>query len=357
MLGCGPQVGPFPSRPIMGSIRGEGTPPQFLAVIEERKDHPPSQVTAQGRSRKETNCRLRRHHRRRTTTCRRRARPRDRRLPLHCSLVISVLPSCRRRRLRPPPPPLPPLPPPPPDRSTAIPSEHPPPLSSTPPPPVQGLSTFTIPSARNPVLHHFLPTAESRSLLPVLTSINPCPSPVFPTNPLFCATPISYPPFPQIPFPPSLVNPDFMICIVPGFSSSSPHSNTFLTPSRRSPCLQLPRRRRSFPPLPELPALPSPPSPTSPQTAPLLPIPGIFAEYPPIKHQAFLAREPPLFFLPKFLPHDHTPLSLHPHYLKLLPTARIAFPPTLPSRRQPSRFPRNAPIRKLIPKIKSTSRC
>ena len=26
-VGCGPQVGPFPSRPIMGSIRGEGTLP------------------------------------------------------------------------------------------------------------------------------------------------------------------------------------------------------------------------------------------------------------------------------------------------------------------------------------------
>ena len=33
VLGCGPQVGPFPSRPIMGSIRGVGTPPQTLAVI------------------------------------------------------------------------------------------------------------------------------------------------------------------------------------------------------------------------------------------------------------------------------------------------------------------------------------
>ena len=34
LLGCGQQVGPFPSRPIMGSIRGEGTPPpQTLAVI------------------------------------------------------------------------------------------------------------------------------------------------------------------------------------------------------------------------------------------------------------------------------------------------------------------------------------
>ena len=26
ILGCGPQVGPFPSRPNIGSIRGEGTP-------------------------------------------------------------------------------------------------------------------------------------------------------------------------------------------------------------------------------------------------------------------------------------------------------------------------------------------
>ena len=32
-LGCGPQVGPSPSRSILGSIRGEGTSPQTLAVI------------------------------------------------------------------------------------------------------------------------------------------------------------------------------------------------------------------------------------------------------------------------------------------------------------------------------------
>ena len=32
-VGCGPQVGPFLSRPTMGFIRGEGTPPQTLAVI------------------------------------------------------------------------------------------------------------------------------------------------------------------------------------------------------------------------------------------------------------------------------------------------------------------------------------
>ena len=39
-VGCGPQVGPFPSRPIMGSIRGEGTPPQTLAVIWRKKGVP-----------------------------------------------------------------------------------------------------------------------------------------------------------------------------------------------------------------------------------------------------------------------------------------------------------------------------
>ena len=33
LSGSGPQVGPFPSRPILGSIRGEGTPPQTLSII------------------------------------------------------------------------------------------------------------------------------------------------------------------------------------------------------------------------------------------------------------------------------------------------------------------------------------
>ena len=37
-VGCGPQVGPFPSRPTKGSIRGEGTPPQTLAVIWRKKE-------------------------------------------------------------------------------------------------------------------------------------------------------------------------------------------------------------------------------------------------------------------------------------------------------------------------------
>ena len=39
-VGCGPQVGPFLSWPTMGSIRGEGTPPQTLAVIWEKKGFP-----------------------------------------------------------------------------------------------------------------------------------------------------------------------------------------------------------------------------------------------------------------------------------------------------------------------------
>ena len=68
-------------------------------------------MAAQGRSRKETNRRLRRCHRRRTTTCRHRARRRDRRLPLPWSRISLVQSTrCRRRcrRLRPPSPPPPP---------------------------------------------------------------------------------------------------------------------------------------------------------------------------------------------------------------------------------------------------------
>ena len=37
-VGCGPQVGPFPSRPIMGSIRGEGTPPPTNTSCHLKKE-------------------------------------------------------------------------------------------------------------------------------------------------------------------------------------------------------------------------------------------------------------------------------------------------------------------------------
>ena len=140
MLRVGPQVGPFPSRPTKGSIRGEGTPPTNPSRhLKKERDHPSSQVAAQGGTRRETNRRQRRRHRHRTTTCRRRARRRGRRLPLPCSLVFIVLPSGRRRRcrrLRPP------LPPPPPDRSTTIPS---PPPSPPPFPSFQPLSCLPSP--------------------------------------------------------------------------------------------------------------------------------------------------------------------------------------------------------------------
>ena len=109
---CGPQVGPFPSRPILGSIRGEGTPPQPLAIIWERKERSPSWLTAPRRLREETNYRRRRH----TLTCRHRRTPTSRcclpllqswgrcckrRHPYHCSPT-----PCRRRPKPPSPPPL-----------------------------------------------------------------------------------------------------------------------------------------------------------------------------------------------------------------------------------------------------------
>ena len=93
-VGCGPQVGPFPSRPIMGSIRGEGTPPQTLAVIW-RKVWSPSQVAAQGRPGKESNRHCRRRCRRRTPPCRRRRDDRHHSLPqprvllrCHCNAAV-----------------------------------------------------------------------------------------------------------------------------------------------------------------------------------------------------------------------------------------------------------------------------
>ena len=79
-------MGPFPSRPILGSIRGEGTPPQTQAIIWERTERPPSWVTSHGRPRKETN------RRRRCCCCRRRQGHR----------LLSLLP----HPYVPPPPPL-----------------------------------------------------------------------------------------------------------------------------------------------------------------------------------------------------------------------------------------------------------
>ena len=104
--------GPFPLSAHYGLYkRGRDPPTNPSRHLKKERDHPSSQVAAQGRTRRETNRRHRRRHRRRTTTCSRRARRRVRRLPLPCSLVFIVQPSSRRRhrrRLRPPLPPLPP---------------------------------------------------------------------------------------------------------------------------------------------------------------------------------------------------------------------------------------------------------
>ena len=151
-LGRGPQVGPFPSQPILGSRRGEGTPPPHThkpkpSFEEKRSELPlkwllkedrgrrptaaaaaaavaaarpravaaldakkwtPSQVAAQGISRKET-------YRRRMTTCHRRAHRRPASPPLssspsspsHPPSPISPLPFCHPTNLLPIPPPLP----------------------------------------------------------------------------------------------------------------------------------------------------------------------------------------------------------------------------------------------------------
>ena len=56
-VGCGPQVGPFPSRPIMGSIRGEGTPPPTNPsrhLKKERSVLPLKWLLKEGRGRSPT---------------------------------------------------------------------------------------------------------------------------------------------------------------------------------------------------------------------------------------------------------------------------------------------------------------
>ena len=56
-MGCGPQVGPFPSRPIMGSIRGEGTPPPTNPsrhLKKERSALPLKWLLKEGRGRSPT---------------------------------------------------------------------------------------------------------------------------------------------------------------------------------------------------------------------------------------------------------------------------------------------------------------
>ena len=122
LLGRGPQVSPLPSWPILGSIRGKGTPPQTLAVIwEKKKESPPSRVAAHGGSRMESNRRRRRRRCRRTQPCRCRRyyrhslpRPRGR-----CRRHRTQLCHCHRRTTPlvllcyaalPKPPPLPPPP-------------------------------------------------------------------------------------------------------------------------------------------------------------------------------------------------------------------------------------------------------
>ena len=97
--------GPFPLSAHYGLYKRGRDPPTNPShhLKKEKRTLSLSQVAAQGRSRKETNRRLRR----RTFTCRRCARRRDRRLPLPWSRISSVQSTrrrhCRRRKAAPPP--------------------------------------------------------------------------------------------------------------------------------------------------------------------------------------------------------------------------------------------------------------
>ena len=167
-VGCGPQVGPFLSRPIMGSIRGEGTPPQTLAVIW-RKKRELSLSSGCSRKIKEGD---------QTPPppppplCRRR----DRRLPLPWSRISSVQSTRRRRRRRHRPPPLPP-----------------PESCSTFPPPPRTISLFSTPSI-------FIFPVTLLPASPTISGLSRIPSP-FPTAFPSCqkSPTSSFPHFPVFP--------------------------------------------------------------------------------------------------------------------------------------------------------------
>ena len=105
VLGYGPQVGPFPSQPILGSIRGEGTPPPTNPSHHLRKER--SLLHLAGSQGKESNrCR---HRRRRRDDCHH-SLPRPR--VLHCCLRQCCHPQAATATalvLLPPLPPPPPL--------------------------------------------------------------------------------------------------------------------------------------------------------------------------------------------------------------------------------------------------------
>ena len=228
-------------------------------------------MAAQGRTRKETNHRLRR---RRTTTCRRCARRRDSCLPLPCPRVICMQPSRRRRCCRRLKPLLPP------DRCTAIPS--PPPRTSQPTSttivlPISIIPTILSPTSRFPrpcnPFHDRLSSpwkissliTNSRTFV-LLLHPHPGLTPIFPHSripslpylPLF-QIPISCDPrYPLIPRCPAPSSPTF-IDSPPGFPCDL-HTPSHLPWQSYSP-------RKSVPSPPILPTLPIRPiSPLHPDT-------------------------------------------------------------------------------------------
>ena len=165
-VGCGPQVGPSPSRPTMGSIRGEGTPPTNPSrhFKKERSELPLKWLLKEDRRRRPTAAAAARR-------CAA-AAPAAQTAASSCSL--HVLPTRlsgpsrrRRRRLRPPP--LPPL------RSVVPPHffSSTTTFPSSPPPPSTLPSTAHHP---NPDISHF-PSQSSTSTARIFP---PLPAPFSP---------------------------------------------------------------------------------------------------------------------------------------------------------------------------------
>ena len=190
-VGCGPQVGPFLSRPTKGSIRGEGTPPQTLAVIWKKKG---SSFISSGCSRKDKEGNQPpppppHHH-----------------VPPPCSPPSPALPTgYLRAAFQPPPPPLPP--------------PH---------------AAVTAATARS--LHFHLPSSSTDPLLPpplstflAISPFPPQPKPSFPTSTVRRLPSLL---FPRIPIP---LSPDASLPLSPPAEISEACLSKFRSPHLISP--------------------------------------------------------------------------------------------------------------------------
>ena len=173
-VGCGPQVGPFLSRPTMGSIRGEGTPPPTNPsrhLKKERSELPFKWLLKEDRRRRPTAASAAA-----TAAARRCAADAPAAETAASSCSLHVLPARlsdpsrrRHRRLRPPP--LPPL-------RSAVPPHF---FSSTTSFPSSPTPPSTLPSTAhhpNPEINHF----PSRSSTFTARISPPFPAPFSPRS-------------------------------------------------------------------------------------------------------------------------------------------------------------------------------